>query len=158
MCHLGCTVTVPCHRRALDKIREDVDAFVFEGWWVFLWPLPLSQDETTPPSEATTPCCYVESRLTAFPPFMVGVPELFLERCFSSISCSDGSLYIQTVAEGQRQGRKWKKRRGEEVNNGEQIEKMDVETDTRSGGKLEGQLDQAEKDKMGIKIKTALYY
>lgn len=109
LCRLGCTVTVPRHRRALDKIREDVDAFVFEGRWLFLWPLPLSQDETTPPSEATTPCCYVESRLTAFPPFMVGVPELFLERCFSSISCSDGSLYIQTVAEVQRQGWKWEK-------------------------------------------------
>lgn len=107
LCRLGCTV--PCHRRALHRIREDV-----EGRWVFLWPLPLSQDETMPPSEATTPCCYVESRLTAFPPFMVGVPELFLERCFSSISCSDGSLYIQTVAKVQGQGRKWKKRRGED--------------------------------------------
>lgn len=75
------------------------------GGGVFLWPIPLSQDEATPPTEATTHCCYVESRLTAFPPFMVGVPELFLERCFSSISCSDGSLYIQTVAEVQR---RWK--------------------------------------------------
>lgn len=114
MCCLGCTVMVPGHRRALVNIREDVDAFVFEGRWVFLWPLPLSQDEATPPTEATTHCCYVESRLTAFPPFMVGVPELFLERCFSSISCSDGSLYIQTEAEVQRRGRRWKGRTGED--------------------------------------------
>lgn len=35
------------------------------------------------------------------------------------------------------------------MNNGEQIEKMDVETETRSGRKLEGQLDQAGKDKTG---------
>ena len=40
---------------------------------------------------------YVESWFTTLPPFMVGVPELFLERpCFSPISCSDGSLYIHT--------------------------------------------------------------
>lgn len=43
------------------------------------------------------------------------------------------------------------------MNRGEQIEKMDVETETRSGRKLEGQLDQAGKDKMGIKIMTAFY-
>lgn len=108
----------PRHRGALDKITEDVDAFVFlRGGGFFLWPLPLSQDEATPPSEATTPCCYVESRLTAFPPFMVGVPELFLERCFSSISCSDGSLYIQTVAEvGEGGDGNGKKRRGDDNN------------------------------------------
>lgn len=41
---------------------------------------------------------YVESWLTTLPPFMVGVPELFLERpCFSPISCSDGSLYMHTA-------------------------------------------------------------
>lgn len=44
------------------------------------------------------------------------------------------------------------------MNNGEQIEKMDVETGTRSGRKLEGQLDQAGKDKTGIEIMTVLYY
>lgn len=42
-------------------------------------------------------------------------------------------------------------RRGQkEVDNGEQIEKMDVETETRSGRRLEGQLDQAGEDKTGV--------
>lgn len=35
------------------------------------------------------------------------------------------------------------------MDNGEQVEKMDVETERRSGRKLEGQLDQAGKDKNG---------
>lgn len=72
---------------------------------------------------------------------MVGVPELFLERCLSSISCSDGSLYIHTVVEMQRvQERRRKEimRRGgtQRGDNREQIEEMDVHTETRSGFRL----------------------
>lgn len=53
---------------------------------------------------------YVESWLTTLPPFMVGVPELFLERpCFSPISCSEGSLYMHTA---RRQGQRGVKTRG----------------------------------------------
>lgn len=89
--------------------------------------------------------CYVESWLTAFPPFMVGVPELFLERCLSSISWRDGSLYIQTGGwGGEGRGRGG---RGE-------IEKMDVETETRSGGRLEGQLYQVDGDKTKNSVST----
>lgn len=44
------------------------------------------------------------------------------------------------------------------MNNEEQIEKIDVETERRSSRRLEGQLDQAGKDKTGIEIMTALYY
>lgn len=53
---------------------------------------------------AGRPCRYVESWLTTLPPFMVGVPELFLERpCFSPISCREGSLYMHTARkEGER--------------------------------------------------------
>lgn len=42
------------------------------------------------------------------------------------------------------------------MDNGEQIEKMDVETETRSGRRLEGQLDQAGEDKTGIESMSAL--
>lgn len=92
-------------------IREGVNTHS-EGRWVFLWPLPLSQDEATPPVEAPLFGCYVESWLTAFPPFMVGVPELFLERCLSSISWRDGSLYIQTGSRGDEGQRRGEERRG----------------------------------------------
>lgn len=88
--------------------------------------------------------CYVESWLTAFPPFMVGVPELFLERCLSSISWRDGSLYIQTG------GQKVEGKAGK----GGGVEKMDVETETRSGGRLEGQLYQVDGDKMKNLVST----
>lgn len=53
VCCLGCTVIVPPRRNALFffLIREGVNTHS-EGRWVFLWPLPLSQDEATPPVEA----------------------------------------------------------------------------------------------------------
>lgn len=75
-------------------------------------PFPSFRTRPLPPAGSPSLRCYVESWLTAFPPFMVGVPELFLERCLSSISCSDGSLYIQTVEKMESQGKGWK--RGEE--------------------------------------------
>lgn len=50
-------------------------------------------------------------------------------------------------------------RRGQkEADNGEEIEKMDVETETRSGRRLEGQLDQAGKDKKGVEKMLSLYF
>lgn len=56
-------------------------------------------------------------------------------------------------------GKGGEERRGQkEVDNGEQIEKMDVETETRSGRRLEGQLDQAGEDKTGIESMSALYF
>lgn len=49
-------------------------------------------------------------------------------------------------------------RRGQkEVDNGEQIEKMDVETETRSDRRLEGQLDQAGEDKTGIESMSTFF-
>lgn len=138
-----------------------------ERWGLFcqLGPFALSQDEADPPlPPAGSPCnwCYVESWLTAFPPFMVGVPELFLERCLSSISCSDGSRYIQTVAEMQTKGRKEedKDRRWSKGDGGEQMEKMGVQTWTRSGVRM-GQLYQAEREKTrewGHTVSTLFYH
>lgn len=60
---------------------------------------------------------------------------------------------------GEGDGKGGEERRGQkEVDNGEQIEKMDVETETRSGRRLEGQLDQAGEDKTGIESMSALYF
>ncbi len=98
-CCLGCTVIAPRSRNALFFFSRGDGGAYFGGVEFSYGPSPWVRMRPLPPAGSPSPCCYVESWLTAFPPFMVGVPELFLERCLSSISCSDGSLYIQTVVE-----------------------------------------------------------
>lgn len=114
---LGCTVIAPhCHHKPLCLSRAMVVHTLGGTGEVSFGPFPSFRMRPLPPAGSPSLRCYVESWLTAFPPFMVGVPELFLERCLSSISCSDGSLYIQTVEKMESQGKGWKQeeRRGAE--------------------------------------------
>lgn len=74
LCRLGCTVTVPRHRRALDKIRKDVDAFVFWGAVAFSLAPPSESGWGHTPIRSHDPLLLCGVPIDSFPSVHGGSP------------------------------------------------------------------------------------
>lgn len=120
---------------------------ISEGRQNFLWPLPLSQDEATPRAEAPVRLlCGV--LIDSFPAVHGGSPWA-LPGAVLVLYLMKGRLPVHTDCWGGGD-----RGTGGAEGGGGEIEKMDVETETRSGGRLQGQLYHVDGNKMENSVST----